>query len=403
MLRRAGARQRHAAGQARGQPVLRRGRRPGVRRAAGGDRRRHARAWPTCCAWAATRRWRSSRSRASSVEGERGPRGGRARRAPGHDAQPHRHAPAARGAARAPGHPRPPGRLLRGPRQAALRLHPRRAPVRGRPARGRGARERLDRRQPPGARDRDQPRRGQAAGRHGPVRREVRRLGAHGRGRGRLARALRRHPRGRHRRGRPLPHHERDFERVERAPHRGRDRPRGHASCSSGGPRCCASCRARSRCPRAELAQRRRAAGRARQGAADSAPPGEDGGAAAEALVGRRRGDRRACRVVTARVGRRATPRRCWLCPTACARSSATPRWCSGAAADGRVHLVANVAPAADRARPEGRRRDQAPPPRWPAAAGAAATRWPRPAAAIPRSSTTPSPRPGPRSRPRFR
>ena len=42
-------------------------------------------------------------------------------------------------------------------------------------------------------------------------------------------------------------------------------------------------------------------------------------------------------------AGRRA---RCSSCPTPCARSSATPRWCSARATDGRVHLVANVAPA---------------------------------------------------------
>ena len=61
---------------------------------------------------------------------------GRPRDAPRDDAQPHRHAPAARGAARAPRHPRAPGRLGGAARQAALRLHPRRA------AQRRGARAR---------------------------------------------------------------------------------------------------------------------------------------------------------------------------------------------------------------------------------------------------------------------
>ena len=69
----------------------------------------------------------------------RGARGGRAARrasaciarvdradAPRDRVQPHRHAPAARGAARAARHPRAPGGLLRRPRQAALRLQPRR-------------------------------------------------------------------------------------------------------------------------------------------------------------------------------------------------------------------------------------------------------------------------------------
>ena len=52
-------------GQARGQPVLRRGRRPGVRRRRWWRRPAGARGWPRCCAWAATRRWRWSRSRAT--------------------------------------------------------------------------------------------------------------------------------------------------------------------------------------------------------------------------------------------------------------------------------------------------------------------------------------------------
>ena len=125
------------------------------------------------------------------VEGELGAgRAGAARgrraRAPRDDAQPHRHAPAARGAARAARHARAPGRLLRRPGQAALRLHPRRARCRDEELRGgRGARERLDRRQPPGARDRDHRDEAERARRDGAVRREVRRLGADGRGRGR--------------------------------------------------------------------------------------------------------------------------------------------------------------------------------------------------------------------------
>ena len=48
--------------------------------------------------------------------------------APRHRVQPHRHPPAARRAAPPPGHPRAPGRLLRRARQAALRLHPRQRP-----------------------------------------------------------------------------------------------------------------------------------------------------------------------------------------------------------------------------------------------------------------------------------
>ena len=84
----------------------------------------------------------------------------------------------------------------------------------------------------PRARDRDHPRRGRAPRRDGAVRREVRRLGAHGRGRGGLARAVRRHPRRQHRRARALPPDDRDLERVQRAPDRGGDGSRSARSCS---------------------------------------------------------------------------------------------------------------------------------------------------------------------------
>ena len=46
----------------------------------------------------------------------------------------------------------------------------------------------------------------------------------------------------------------------------------------------------------------------------------------------------------TSAPGRRA---RCWRSRTPCASGSATPPWCSACAVDGRVHLVANFAPAA--------------------------------------------------------
>ena len=69
--------------------------------------------------------------------------------------------------------------------------------------------------------------RGRAAGRDGPVRREIRRVGAGGRGRRRLARALRRHPRRQHRRGRHLQDRLRGLERRQRAPDRGDHRARG--------------------------------------------------------------------------------------------------------------------------------------------------------------------------------
>ena len=130
---------------------------------------------------------------------------------------------------RAARRPRPPGRLLRGPRQAPLRLHARRAPLARGPRRGRAPGGRVARVEPSGARHRDDPRRGRAPRRHGAVRREVRRARAHGGDRGRLARALRRHPRGGHVGDRPLPRDDGDLERVERAPDRGGHRPRGGA------------------------------------------------------------------------------------------------------------------------------------------------------------------------------
>ena len=65
-------------------------------------------------------------------------------------------------------------------------------------------------------------RRGQEAGRHGPVRRKIRRRGPrrqHGR---QVHRALRRHARRQYRQGRPVPHHERIVRCLRRPPHRGR-------------------------------------------------------------------------------------------------------------------------------------------------------------------------------------
>ena len=99
------------------------------------------------------------------------------------DAQPHRHPPAPRGAARAARHPCAPGRLGRAPRQAALRLHPRRprsAPTSC--ARSDRVNEWVKAERPVRAIEMDRGR-GRAARRDGPVRREVRRLGPGGRGR----------------------------------------------------------------------------------------------------------------------------------------------------------------------------------------------------------------------------
>ena len=133
----------------------------------------------------------------------RHPRRGRGR--PGDaardDAQPHRDPSAARGAAGAARDPRAPGGLRGAAGQAALRLHPRSRPRPRGAAGGRGPGQRLDQGEPAGALAQHGPGRGRAAGGDGAVRREVRRVGAGGRGRRGLPRALWRHPRLQHGRG----------------------------------------------------------------------------------------------------------------------------------------------------------------------------------------------------------
>ena len=178
-----------------------------------------------------------------------------------------------------------------GPGQAALRLHPRRAPL-GRRAGGRGEPGGgLDRRQPPGARDRDHARRGRAARRHGAVRREVRRAGAHGRDRGGLARAVRRHARGGHLGARPLPPDDGDLERVQRAPHRGDHRPRERRAVPRA-QRAAARDRGHAEGPRARGRAGGRAADRAGEGARAEARRRARPGHGRRARGRRRRGGR---------------------------------------------------------------------------------------------------------------
>ena len=163
-----------------------------------------------------------------------------------------------------------------------------------------------------------------------------------------LARAVRRHPRAQHRRDRPVQDPRRDLERGERAPDRGGDRPgRGRAAararprararpprrCAcrpSGSPTRCAQLSTRAR----ELERAARQGGGAGDGAVDIDAAGQrrveiDG---APVLAARRRSARRQ----GAARDRRPAAR----------RSSATPRSCSAAAAEGRVDLIASVAPA---------------------------------------------------------
>ena len=159
---------------------------------------RHAGASRTSTGSATTRRSRSRVERGELKEGERVRLVVDWRRAPRDRLQPHRHAPAARGAARAARAPRPPGRLGGAAGQAALRLHARQARCRARSSTTIEDRvnEWIAESHPVRAIHTTRAQR-RGAGRDGAVRREVRRRGADGRGRGRLARALRRHARAR--------------------------------------------------------------------------------------------------------------------------------------------------------------------------------------------------------------
>ena len=93
--------------------------------------------------------------------------------------------------------------------------------------RDRGPGQRVDQGEPPGALAGDGARRRGSARRDGAVRREIRRVGAGGRGRRGLARALRRHARRQHRRGRHLQALLRGLLGRQRAADRGADRPGG--------------------------------------------------------------------------------------------------------------------------------------------------------------------------------
>ena len=193
-----GPRRRHRAGQAGALAVLRRGRRPGVRHR---RHRRRPRARPG--GGGLPHRLRPGAARASGggrpARRRGGDRHGRRPPPPPDPGEPHRHPRPQLGAARDAGTGRPPGRLLRGPRQAALRLHPPR-PHRpgdarahradGQRARRRGPAGGLGDHGPPGRR---RPRRDR------PVRGEVRRARARALHRRLLEGALRRHPRVAHR------------------------------------------------------------------------------------------------------------------------------------------------------------------------------------------------------------
>ena len=228
---------------------------------------------------------------------------------------------------------------------------------RRRAARDRGPGQRLGQGEPPGAGDGDAARRGRGARRDGAVRREVRRLGADGRGRRGLARALRRHPRRQHRRDRHRGDRLRGLERRQRAPHRGAHRARrrstttGAAATSSPRPARCWARRAIRSPPRA---RGRSASPSSRRRVADARPreAGEEVdalGAAGEEVDG--------IKVVVERGRRRRSARACSTSPTGSSSSSATPRSCSAERSDGKVALVATLQPQRGRARALTRRR----------------------------------------------
>ena len=182
------------------------------------------------------------------------------------------------------------------------------------------------------------------ARRDGAVRREVRRLGADGRGRTGVSREL---CGGTHvaldRRDRPLPRAPRDVERLERAPHRGRDRPGRRRRCSGAAREELRELAAMLRVPEREVVR----AVRKLQEQLKEAPkrPKADDRALAEALVGRGRGDRRRARGHRGRSRSPDAEGAARAVRPACRQTLGDAAVVLGTAVDGRVHLVANFAP----------------------------------------------------------
>ena len=204
----------------------------------------------------------------------------------------------------------------------------------------------------------DGPRRGRAAGGDGAVRREVRRLGAGGRGRRGLARALRRHPRRQHRRGRA----------SSRSSPRARARPTcGGSRRSPARRRSIGSASASDELREAGRAARlrRRTRWRRARRAAERLESASKGAEAAEQRAARRRGrapGRRGRRGRWAEGRRGAAPgrrpaSRCSTWPNSVQSSLGDSAVVLGGAADGKVGHRRPVQPGRGRAGPVGGQR----------------------------------------------
>ena len=274
---------------------------PRARCSASPTRRRSS---ATCsCISAASRRARSRSGDARRAQ--------RRSRAPhGHARQPLGDPPPARGAAPGARHARGAEGLAGRAGSAALRLLAHQADDARRDGGGRGPGQRLRAAERAGRDAADGARGCDGDGRHGAVRREVRRRGARrldGRRpkvrtaqgqQGLVGRAVRRHARGAHRRHRPRQDHRRERQRGRRAAHRGADRRRRARLSGRAGSRACASwpaCCAPS--PRTWSSASRRCWRSASSSSASSpTPSGSSRSAAgpAPATARRRRGRRRA-------------------------------------------------------------------------------------------------------------
>ena len=196
-----------------------------------------------------------------------------------------------------------------------------------------------------------------------------------------VARAVRRHARALDRGDRRLQDHDRDLERVQRAPDRGGHGPGRGRSCCAATTGCCTM--RRSRCaPRPRTSRRSRRRARRSAGSCSRArrrpTPVDDKVAEVVELDGVRAafelrdlGDPKALPDLADRMKNQlGDPGVVVL----------------GAGGEGKASLLVAATPGRRRARREGGRRSSRSRRRSSAAAVAAATRWPRPAAASPRS-----------------